>query len=244
VDYIRDWSPVPASRYAQAQRREAEWWRESDPALLTRTAEYHFYAGYYEWTKHGGLLNPFRVDPSRVQNFHLPAAAVEGKAILDVGCGPISQTMSLVHCAEVHVVDPLVDLFREIQPFGWEFFTSVSSEPAEQLPFDDHRFHFVHCRNVLDHTRDAESILRETARVLVPQGQLLLGCDVRGAPGGGKAHPYNWTIDAFEERVFEHFEPVTPVALIDEADGRRPVPRDQARLKNVVFWVARLRKKE
>jgi len=153
MEYISDWSSVPINRYEQAQKSENEYWSLQDHRVLTLHSQYYFYAGYYEWTKHRALINPFCVRPSRPQNFQIPGNAVKGKAILDIGCGPMSPTISLVHCAKVHVVDSLVDFYKTIQPFGWEFFTSVSAVGAEQLLFDKHTFHFVHCWNVLDHTK-------------------------------------------------------------------------------------------
>lgn len=138
--------------------------------------------------------------PSRPHNFQIAGPAIEGKTILDIGCGPMSPTMSLVHCAKVHVVDPLVDFYNTIQPFGGEFFTSVSSVGAEQLSFDRHSFHFVHCWNVLDHAQDADKVLREIMRVLLPRGQLLLGCDVRDERGGVSLIPINGASTRLRER--------------------------------------------
>ena len=240
IGYISDWSPVPTSRYEQAQKKEKEYWSLKDGALLTLHAQNYFYAGYYEWMKHRDLLNPFCVRPSRPHNFQIPGDAMEGKAILDIGCVPISPAISLVHCAKVHVVDPLVDFYKEIQPFGWEFFTSVSSAGAEQLPFDDHSFNFVHCWNVLDHTQNADKVLGEIVRVLIPRGQFLLGCDLRDERCGGIAHPYKWSIDTFEARIFQHFEPVMTVTFIDE--NNRPASREQCQGK-IPRWVCRLQKK-
>jgi len=241
MEYISDWSSVPINRYEQAQKSENEYWSLQDHRVLTLHSQYYFYAGYYEWTKHRALINPFCVRPSRPQNFQIPGNAVKGKAILDIGCGPMSTTISLVHCAKVHVVDPLINFYKTIQPFGWEFFTSVSAVGAEQLFFDKHTFHFVHCWNVLDHTQDADKILREIGRVLVPRGQLLLGCDARGERGGGPAHPYKWSIETLEGRVFKYFEPVTTVTLLDH-ENMRPVSRPSGQGK-LLRWVCRLEKK-
>ncbi|MCH7474674.1 MAG: class I SAM-dependent methyltransferase [Gemmatimonadetes bacterium] len=157
------------------------------------------------------------------------------------GCGPTSPTLSLVHCADVHVLDPLLDLYQEIQPFGWEFFASLSPCGAERLPFEKHTLDFVHCANVLDHTRDAEEILTEIGRVLRPGGQLLFSCDVRSIPGGGAPHSYNWDTETLEERIFSQFDPLTSVSLFDEA-SQCAVPRDTDPGRELL-WVCRLRKK-
>ena len=147
--------------------------------------------------------------------------------------------LSLVHAAHVSVVDPLAGSFRDIQPFGWEHFERVETGGAESLPFDDATFDFVYCSNVLDHTRDADAVLSEIARVLRPNGHLLLGCDVRAAgAGGGPAHPYSWTLAALEDRVLSKFRQVQPAVLVNSA--REVVPRDEGDDRHL-HWIARLR---
>lgn len=241
MDYVTDWQAVPTARYAEAQAKEREWWSERDAARLTLHAEYYFYAGYYEWTKHRALLNPFRVNPEQPLNFQVAADEIEGRDILDLGCGPMSHTLSLVHCARVHALDPLIPFYRQIQPFGWDCFASLSSAGAEQLPFERESLHFVHCWNVLDHTKDADRILNEIVRVLVPDGQLLFACDARPERGGGAAHPYQWTIDALESRLLGHFMPVTPAGLWDHESGL-PVSRAHKNSRTS-RWICRLRKR-
>src|SRR5687767_1770020 len=99
--YITDWSSVPRHRWEQAQEVERAYWYAKDRERLGLDARLLFYSSYYEWTKHGRLLNPFRIDPDRPQNFQLGPDDVAGKRILDVGCGPRPRTLPLVHCSEV-----------------------------------------------------------------------------------------------------------------------------------------------
>jgi SAM-dependent methyltransferase len=237
--YISDWSPVPLVRYEQAQQAERKYWSTRDRRILELSAKEYFYSGYYEWKEHRDLLNPFRVRPSRPQNFQIAPDDMEGSAVLDVGCGPTSASISLVHCAEVHVVDPLVDFHREVQPFGWEYFNSVSSGGAEELAFASESFHFVYCWNVLDHVQDADRILREITRVLVPSGELLLGAHVRSERGGGPPHPYKWNLETFEQRVLADFTLVRPAVVLD--DRGLPVSQDAAHSQQLL-WVGSLRK--
>jgi len=216
---------------------ELDYWSSMDSQLLTLEEKYYFYAGYYEWTKHRALTNPFRVDSTRATNYHMRPEEMVGASVLDLGCGPVSEARSLVHCATVHAVDPLVRYYEQLQPFGWEFFGSVGASRAEELPFANESVDVVHCRNMLDHSQNAEQVLREIGRTLRPRGQLLLNCDIRGDLGGGLAHPYKWYREDFEERVFAGFDPVTPVALLE-----RPV--DEVEDSGVVTtWVCRLRKR-
>jgi ubiquinone/menaquinone biosynthesis C-methylase UbiE len=203
-----------------------------------RKALSNFCKGYYHWRMHRALTDPFRVDSSKPTNFGLEPDEIAGAAVVDIGCGPISETLSLVHCATVHVVDPLVNYYRKLQPFGWRFFASVHACGAETLPFETASIDVVHCRNALDHTRDAGEILSEIARVLRNDGTFLLNCDVRDR-GGGASHPYKWSKDVFEGAVFAQFEPVKPPVVMELAGDLDPSGRN---LWGRRRWVCRLRK--
>ena len=241
LTYITDWSSVAVDRYDQAQRTERAYWDAKDRERLVLDARLYYYSGYYQWSKRRGLLNPYRVDPDRPQNFQLLPDEVHGRRILDAGCGPRPWTLSLVHCAEVHALDPLLDHYRELQPFGWHSFETLTAAGAERLPFADATFDFVHCWNVLDHTQDADAVVDEFLRTLRPEGELLIGCDVRADRPGGPGHPYNWGIETLEGRLLRDLEPVTPITFLDDSTGR-VVARDDIG-PGVFTWIARLKKK-
>lgn len=239
--YVEDFSAVSPDRYSEAQASERRHWNSENRRLwLIRRAVYNYCLGLYEWRRHRALTDPFRIDPTKPDNFGLQPDELAAAVVVDVGCGPISQSLSLVHCAAVHVIDPLVEHYRKLQPFGWRFFASVHACGAESLPFEAESIDVVHCRNVLDHTRNADQILFEIWRVLRPAGSFLLNCDLR-ARGGGSSHPYRWSRDVFEERVVAQFEPVRPPAVIQAAKELDPSGRDPAGQRH---WVCRLRKRQ
>lgn len=237
--YVEDFSAVPPDRYAVAQASERRYWSSQSRLWLIRCALRTYAQGFYAWKVHRALTNPFRVESTNPANFGLLPENVAGAVVVDVGCGPMSQTLSLVHCATVHVVDPLVAFYRRLQPFGWWAFESVNAQPAEALPFEAESVDIVHCRNVLDHTRAAHQILSEVARVLRPGGTFLLNCDLREV-GAGPSHPYRWDRDVLEKRIFASFEPMMAPALIPAANELDESGLDPA---GQLHWVCRLKKR-
>ena len=227
---IRDWSALTEEDWRASQEGERHYWTtRRDPFRLLYHAEHYFYAGFYEWTTRRALLNPFRVDPSRPDNFQIPPDEMEGRVVLEVGCGPASRTLSLVHCATVHALDSLLALHREVQSFGWSAFASLSDAPAEELPYDSESIDFVHCWKMLSLVRDPDRVLREMQRVLVPGGQLLMGVDLSGSRHPGHLHA--WTVEVFEGRVLADFEAVIPIDVQDDPE------------RGTRVWVCRLRKR-
>jgi SAM-dependent methyltransferase len=106
------------------------------------------------------------------------------------------------------------------------------------LPFATGSVDVVHSRNALDHTRNAGEILSEIARVLRKNGAFLLACDVRDR-GGGAAHPYKWSRDVLEERVFAQFQPVRPPVVMEVQEDVESTGRRDSTLR----WVSHLRKR-
>ena len=237
--YVQDFSAVPADRYAVAQASESRYWNSQSRLWLVRCALRIYLRGLYAWKVHRALVGPFGDDSAKPANFGLVPEEVAAAVVVDVGCGPISQTLSLVHCSTVHVVDPLVALYRRLQPFGWWSFESVNACAAEAMPFEAGSVDIVHCRNVLDHTREADKILSEVARILRPGGTFLLNCDLREV-GGGPGHPYRWDREVFEERIFDQFEPMKVPVVIQAANELDDSGRDPAGQRH---WVCRLKKR-
>jgi len=92
--------------------------------------------------------------------------------ILDVGCGP-TVPARLLGAGKVTGLEPLAD---KLKISGRKYLPGVNivCGKAEKMPFKDHAFHFVVCRNVIDHTQDPKVIIREVKRVLKNNGCFLL----------------------------------------------------------------------
>ncbi len=90
----------------------------------------------------------------------------QGK-VLDVGCGPGRLRLCLdPDNTDYFGVDPLPN--SEVVEFPF------ARAIAEFLPFQDETFSSVVVRSALDHFCDLEAFLRETRRVLQPDGRLFL----------------------------------------------------------------------
>lgn len=99
-----------------------------------------------------------------------------GRRVLDLGCGSgygaaqIARVASNVHAVDVS--EQSVAYAREHYPCENVEFSVI--KPDAPLPFSDESFDVVLSFQVIEHVRDDRSYLREAARVLSPQGTLVL----------------------------------------------------------------------
>src|SRR5262245_7367816 len=90
-----------------------------------------------------------------------------GSLVLDAGAGQCQHRRSFAHCRYVGV-----DL--AIGDPGWDYGKLDAVADLERLPFADASFAAALNIVVLEHTKDPAAVLRELARVLAPDGRLLL----------------------------------------------------------------------
>jgi SAM-dependent methyltransferase len=139
----------------------------------------------------------------------------------------------------IHAVDPLM---RQ-HPGG----RRAVAARAEELPYPDGAFDAALALNVIDHTEDPARCLSEAARVLRPQGVLLLSCNVyarawlllraarvrlAGERNNDVLHPHHFTargLLALARRRFEVLE--ASLRVVDPLAGERPFETSRSRLK-------------
>ncbi len=164
-------------RWRRAQAYELDFWQRNASAL----------------PDNGGEL-PKHLD------FVVEGGRLEGKRVLEVGCGPMGVIYFSPGATRVGI-DPLArDYMRSFNfsTHGVHLMTSM----GEHLPLASNSFDVVIIGNVLDHVNEPGLTLDEIHRVLKPEGEIILWMHVipRWLVPGRKildmidgGHPYHMT---------------------------------------------------
>lgn len=135
-----------------------EWFEEIDRRFLS--------ASYFAHGKDGRPFGRF-----------LPEGLVEGKDVLEVGCGMGTHAALLArNGARLTAID-LTERAVETTRRRFEIFGlagRIERADAEQMPFPDASFDVVWSWGVIHHSSRFEACLGEIARVLRPGGRLML----------------------------------------------------------------------
>ena len=94
-----------------------------------------------------------------------------GRRILDVGCGTGTMLKYLERYGSAEGIDFDAEAIEYCRGRG---LTNVKQASAENLPFSSESFDLVTALDVIEHTDDDVGVLREIARVLRPNGALLM----------------------------------------------------------------------
>lgn len=128
----------------------------------------------FPWWNQEDVLT--QITPARFAYLQRAAGALEGRRVLDLGCGggllaePLAQAG-----AEVTGIDISANALRvaraHAQHSGLEI--NYLLAPAEDLPFEEASFDIVVAFDVLEHVSDLPRVIGEVARVLRPGGKLI-----------------------------------------------------------------------
>ncbi|MFO0753175.1 MAG: class I SAM-dependent methyltransferase [Thermodesulfovibrionales bacterium] len=110
--------------------------------------------------------------------------SLKGKAVLDVGCGPMG-ALKWFHSRSRFGLDELVAEYRAIGYPLEAHETSYVQGKAENMPFPDEKFDAVLSVNALDRVEDFSAALSEIFRVLKPGGRFYLSFICREKPEPG-----------------------------------------------------------
>jgi SAM-dependent methyltransferase len=182
-------------------------------------------------------MNPANVDKSvylgcpsaawafgqdRRMGFIQQYADLEGKRVLDVGCG---LGMYVRHFREFSDDVYGVDIDAEKVAEASACFPNIQVSPAERLPFANDFFDVVLSHEVLEHVDDDRQSVAEALRVLRPGGKLVIfvpnrlypfethGCFWRGKHHFGNIPLVNWLPDPVRRQLCPHVRAYTRRSL-------------------------------
>ncbi len=110
------------------------------------------------------------------------AGIAAGEDVLDIGCGT-GAALRLIEgkAGKLVGVDPFARMIEHAKAAtGGASKIEYAVAAGEALPFDDDSFDVVAFINVVHHLEDANKGLAEAARVLRPEGRLVIGGEVFG----------------------------------------------------------------
>ena len=150
-------------------------------------------------------------------------APLEGKRVLDVGCG-VGMYLRAIRAFGGRVYGLDIDAQRAVQ--AHQLLPDVVVAPAEQLPFVQGSFDVVLLHEVIEHVKDDQCAIREAHRVLAPGGRMVIfapnrlyplethGVFWRGQYHFGNIPLINWLPDPLRARVAPHVRAYTGRSLL------------------------------
>lgn len=132
----------------------------------------------------GGL-----VAAEHISRYWWAARLAEGRRVLDAGCGVGygSNMLADAGASEVVGVDIATSIV-EAASVGARPNVTFETGDVASLGFDDESFEVVVCFEVIEHVEDTDAVLDELARVLAPDGVLLISSPNRDAYVQGNPH--------------------------------------------------------
>ncbi len=103
--------------------------------------------------------------------------SLNGKKILDAGCGPAGIFMALKN-NEITALDPLLHKYKELphfipDQFPWTGFINSSIEVLNETE----KYDLIFCMNAINHVNDIDLCYKNLSRALKPGGFLIISTD-------------------------------------------------------------------
>lgn len=138
-------------RWTLAQKYEENWWVSKANEL-----DLEFYERFAR--DMSGILHPFLKIESKTR-------------ILEIGSGAAG-IITYLKSDHRYAIDPLEDIYSSIDKFKKIRDKKVKyfNAKAERLPFENNFFDLIIIDNVLDHCENAEMVMKEIQRTIIPGG--------------------------------------------------------------------------
>jgi SAM-dependent methyltransferase len=158
-------------------------------------------------------------------------APLEGKRVLDVGCG-VGMYLRAIQAIGGRVYGVDIDCDRAVS--AHELLPNVVVAPAEQLPFVQGSFDVVLLHEVLEHVEDDRCTIRDAFRVLSAKGRMVIfapnrlyplethGVFWRGQYHFGNIPLINWLPDRLRAKLAPHVRVYTAKSLVRLFAGLSP----------------------
>jgi ubiquinone/menaquinone biosynthesis C-methylase UbiE len=114
------------------------------------------------------------VDASESEPLFDSLKGIQGKKVLDVGCGTGRHLSRLPADNELFGIDLSESMLMEARAKNTAGSFEVAS--AEKLPFQENSFDVVFSSRVIQHMRDQQKMIDEMSRVCKPGGKVILIC--------------------------------------------------------------------
>lgn len=151
------------------------------------------------------------IEAQHLARYLWATSLARGRRVLDAGCGVGYGTAMLGDAGAAEAVG--VDISAaavEAASDGAPSNTSFLTGDVRALPFDDGRFDFVVCYEVIEHVDRQDEVIAELARVLAPGGVLALSSPNRDVYVRGNPHHIHEYVPqelrAALERCFAHVD--------------------------------------
>jgi SAM-dependent methyltransferase len=150
-------------------------------------------------------------------------APLEGKRVLDVGCG-VGMYLQAIRAFSGPVYGVDIDAQRAAR--AHEVLPNIVVAPAEHLPFTQGSFDVVLLHEVIEHVEDDRRVIQEAHRVLAPEGRMVIfapnrlyplethGVFWRGRYHFGNVPLINWLPDPLRDRFAPHVRAYTGRSLL------------------------------
>jgi ubiquinone/menaquinone biosynthesis C-methylase UbiE len=154
-----------------------------------------------------GLMRGALVEAEHLGRYLWAGQIAAGKRVLDAGCGMAygCRILSAAGASQVDGVDiapAILDAARSTMPENCR----LQVADVGSLPFADDAFDLVVCFEVISHVQEPDRVLAELARVLAPDGVLVVSSPNREVyPAGNPHHCHEFTPAQLQASLGRHF---------------------------------------